>query len=108
MRDLPQPDLDDVDITNVLHALSDPVRLDIVRLLASGSELHCAEIAGTIGADLQKSTLSHHYGTLREAGLTHARYEGSRKYLSLRTTEVDARFPGLLASVLQPVAAPRT
>lgn len=107
VRDLPTPDLGDVDITHVLHALSDPVRLEIVRLLSAGPELHCALIAETIGADLQKSTLSHHYGTLREAGLTRARYEGSRKYLSLRAGEVDARFPGLLAAVLATAPAAR-
>lgn len=101
VRDLPHPDPADIDITHVLHALSDPVRLAIVRALAGGAELHCAQIAETVGADLQKSTLSHHYGTLREAGLTRARYEGSRKYLSLRAVEIDETFPGLLDSVLR-------
>ena len=99
---MPHPDVADVDVTNVLHALSDPVRLAVVRALfeSPSAEMHCAQIAEEIGADLGKSTMSHHYGTLREAGLTRARYEGQRKYISLRTSEIDARFPGLLNAIL--------
>ena len=37
---------------------------------------------------------------LREAGLTHTRTEGTHRFLSLRRDDVEARFPGLLGSVL--------
>jgi len=105
VRDHPNPDLADVEMTQVMHALSDPVRLQIVRALAA-EEMHCAQIAIAIDADLGKSTLSHHYAALREAGITTARYEGQRKHLSLRRAELDQRFPGLLDAVLRGASLP--
>ena len=49
---------------------------------------------------VSKSTASHHYKVLREAGLIEARVEGTRRYYTLRTDDLEARFPGLLDSVL--------
>jgi DNA-binding transcriptional ArsR family regulator len=92
------------DIVTVLQALSDPVRLEIVRQIAgceSGGELTCGELELPVG----KSTGSHHLKILAAAGVTHEREVGTRKYLALRRAELDRRFPGLLDSVLQGVAA---
>lgn len=42
--------------------------------------------------------------TLRSAGITRTRDEGTRCYVHLRSNDLEERFPGLLASLL--VAAP--
>jgi DNA-binding transcriptional ArsR family regulator len=90
-------------LVSVLEALADPVRLAIVRALgAVDGELACGQIPVPVG----KSTISHHYKVLREAGIIETREEGTRRFQRLRRTEVDARFPGLLDSVLGAAEAP--
>jgi DNA-binding transcriptional ArsR family regulator len=83
----------------VLYALSDPVRLHIVRNLSRRGELAC--YAAIAGLDIAKSTQSHHYRILREAGVIAQRKEGVCFISSLRKAELDARFPGLLDAVLR-------
>lgn len=96
MRALSHPPPDDLSLPSVLHALSDPVRLEIVRELDVGGELSCSRLA----APVSKSTLSHHLKVLRDAGVTHTRVDGTRRLVSLRSADLEARFPGLLACVL--------
>ena len=84
-------------LSHVLHALSDPVRLDIVRRLAVAGEQPCKGLSESVS----KSTLSHHLKVLREAGLTRTRVDGAQRLVSLRADEVDKRFPGLLESILR-------
>ena len=84
----------------LLHALSDPVRLQIVRSLQDGAEHSC----GALDVPVSKSTLSHHLKVLRDAGLTHTRVDGVQRLVSLRRDDVDARFPGLLSCVLEEFA----
>jgi DNA-binding transcriptional ArsR family regulator len=93
------PDLAEVDVLTVLQALSDPVRLEMVRQLAvcNGGELSC----GAIHVPVSKSTSTHHLKTLAAAGLTAEREEGTRKFIHLRREELEVRFPGLLDSVLR-------
>ncbi len=86
-------------LETVLYALSDPVRLHIVRNLALHGELAC--YAAVAGLDIAKSTQSHHYRILREAGLIAQRKEGVCFISSLRKPDIDARFPGLLDAVLR-------
>ena len=81
---------------SILHALSDPARLEIVRRLAAGSEWSC----GRFELGLSKATLSHHFRVLREAGVLRTRPDGRKRLLSLRETDLNARFPGLLQAVL--------
>jgi DNA-binding transcriptional ArsR family regulator len=95
--DLHQPDTDQLDLTTILQALGDPVRLTIVRALASGGEQAC----GSMELGISKSTRSHHFKTLREAGVTFTRIEGTHRHVSLRRDDLEARFPGLLDAVLQ-------
>jgi DNA-binding transcriptional ArsR family regulator len=90
------PDLDGVDVITLLQALSDPVRLAMVRQLAGCPELSC----GQIEVPVTKSTATHHLKILCRAGVTAEREEGTRKFVRLRRDEIDQRFPGLLASVL--------
>ncbi len=86
-------------LETVLYALSDPVRLHIVRNLAEKGELAC--FAAVTGLDIAKSTQSHHYRILREAGLIAQRKEGVCFISSLRKAAIDAQFPGLLDAVLR-------
>lgn len=83
-------------LPRVLSAVSDPIRLGVVRLLSDDRERGW----GDLRAPVAKSTLSHHLKVLRDAGLTQTRQEGTRCYVRLRRADVDARFPGLLAAVL--------
>ena len=92
------PRLDDVPLASALHALADPCRLEIVRRLAEQCELSCQDAAC---GGVPKSTLSNHMKVLRGAGLIQTRAAG-REYLStLRRDEFEARFPGLLDTVLK-------
>jgi DNA-binding transcriptional ArsR family regulator len=94
------PDLATIDVVTVLQALSDPVRLEMVRQLAgcgTGGELSC----GKIEVPVSKSTATHHLKVLTRAGITADREQGTRKFIHLRRDELDQRFPGLLESVLR-------
>lgn len=93
----PQPATADLELTAVLGALSDPIRLDIVRQLAAADE---ERTCGSFGLPVAKSTATHHFRVLREAGVVASREEGTRKYNRLRRDDLDARFPGLLDSIL--------
>ncbi len=85
-------------LVDVLAALADPVRLRIVCAIAdSDAELSCGEISLPVG----KSTSSHHYRVLREAGIIDTREEGTRRYQRLRRTELEAAFPGLLDRIVR-------
>jgi len=95
MRPIQQPVRSAITLSGVLYALSDPVRLDIVRSLQKGRERCCGEFGMTT-----KSTLSHHLKVLREAGVTSTRNEGRRRIISLRRSDLDSRFPGLLDAIL--------
>lgn len=100
--DLHQPETSALDLTTVLQALGDPVRLTIVRNLADEGEQAC----GSMALGVSKSTASHHFKTLREAGVTNTRVEGTHRHVSLRRDDLEARFPGLLDAVLQTTTAP--
>jgi DNA-binding transcriptional ArsR family regulator len=97
-------DLKEVDVATVLQALSDPVRLEIVRQLAgcgAGGELTCGELE----LPVTKSTGSHHLKILAGAGVIGERAEGTRKHLCLRRAELERRCPGLIDSVLKATQA---
>jgi DNA-binding transcriptional ArsR family regulator len=98
-----EPVLGSIDGMAVLQALSDPVRLEIVRQLAGCSgagELRC----GQIELRVTKSTASHHFKTLHDAGIVSEREQGTSKYMRLRRDELDERFPGLIDSILRATA----
>jgi DNA-binding transcriptional ArsR family regulator len=99
MRLLYHPNQTDISLAGVLYALGDPVRLEIVRRLAEKGELPCA----ALDCDVPKSTMSHHFRVLREAGVVHCRKEGTQHINSLRRTDLDMLFPGLLDVVLRSI-----
>ncbi len=95
--EIDQVDLAGVELVTVLQALSDPVRLEIVRQLARDGPMPC----GHVRLGVTKLTASHHFKALRLAGVIAQRGEGTRRNTSLRHAELDERFPGLLAAVLR-------
>jgi DNA-binding transcriptional ArsR family regulator len=97
---LHHPAVQELELPAVLHALSDPIRLGIVRDLAGHGACNC----GTFSVPVAKSTLSHHLKVLREAGVTLTEPAGTQRVVSLRADDLNARFPGLLDAVL--AAAP--
>ena len=94
---LPHPSADDLELATVLHALSDPMRLRIVVGLATGKDRPC----GSFDLPVTKSTCTHHFKVLREAGVIRQRLEGTTRLNSLRREDLEQRFPGLLDSVLR-------
>jgi DNA-binding transcriptional ArsR family regulator len=97
LRTLYQPNVNEINLPTVLYALSDQIRLNIIKHVAEEGELSCS------GMDISvpNSTLSHHFKVLRESGVTHTRVEGTQRFISLRYDDLEARFPGLLPSILQ-------
>ena len=95
-RELRHPDRDQIDLSAVLEALSEPIRRDMVlRLLADG-EAPCQAL-GDFGS---KTNLSYHYARLREAGVTNTRIVGPYRMISVRTEDLAVRFPGLLDAIV--------
>lgn len=100
MRSYRHPVPEEFTLERLFHALSDPVRLEIVRHLARVAEATCGELDG----GRPKSSMSHHFRILREAGLVHTRVAGTVHQNTLRRVELEARFPGLIAAVLAQAA----
>jgi DNA-binding transcriptional ArsR family regulator len=97
MRQPYHPNMDQLDLPVVLNALADPVRIGIVKMLAEKKEATCA----CCNTGMPKSAISHHFKVLRESGVIYVRVEGKQRFLSLRTEELNARFPQLLDAVLK-------
>jgi len=98
-RPFVHPPAEALQLESVLYALADPVRLEIVRRLMSGDcPLNCSSAAP---AHLPKSTQSHHFQILREAGLIQSERRGTEVVNSLRIDEIDNKFPGVVATILK-------
>ena len=90
------PAADNIRLERVLYALSDGLRLSIVRQLAQEGAASCA----ALDRGRPKSSMSHHFRVLREAGLVCTRAEGVTHMNALRREDLDRRFPGLLGAIL--------
>lgn len=97
MRSYTHPSPEDIVLARIFQALSDPVRLDIVRSLACVKTASCSEL----DTGRPKSSMSHHYRILREAGLMRTDVEGTTHVNALRRAELEGRFPGLIKAVLK-------
>ena len=92
------PEREHIRLENVLFALGNPMRLEIVRILADGSEQSCNALRHE---DIAKSTMTHHWRVLRDSGVIWQRPQGRENLISLRREDLDARFPGLLDTLLK-------
>ena len=99
-----EPKTTELALTAVLYALSDDTRLLIVQSLDQTNEIAC----GYFDIDMPKSSLSHHFRVLRGAGVISTRKDGTALLNRLRRKDLDARFPGLLDSVLASVGGKKT
>jgi len=98
MRQIKHPTIEQVELTDIMYALADPTRLEIVVMLAqAGKKLTCGEI----NLNRPKSSMSHHFKILRSAGLVETLIEGTEHMNSLRLEEVESKYPGVLSAVLK-------
>lgn len=96
MRPFKHPTPAEFSLERVLYALSDPLRMEIVRHLARQGEATCSELDG----GRPKSSVSHHFRVLRDSGLLHTTNSGTTHINRLRHNEMQQRFPGLLDAIL--------
>jgi DNA-binding transcriptional ArsR family regulator len=96
VRVLHHPAREDIRLSDIFYAMSDPTRQSIVRKLAEQTGMNCKDFE----LDVAKSTVSHHMKVLRESGLTRTHLSGTMSFISLRREDLDARFPGLLDAIL--------
>ncbi len=97
MRQIKHPAIEQVELTDIMYALSDPTRLEIVaRLAHAGRKMTCGEF----DLNRPKSSMSHHFKILRSAGLVETLIEGTEHMNALRVAEIEQKFPGILQSVL--------
>ncbi|MBD2178049.1 helix-turn-helix transcriptional regulator [Pseudanabaena sp. FACHB-1998] len=99
MRQYSHPDRENISLTGVLYGLSDPTRLQIVKMLATKQEITCGDFC----LEMSKSTQSHHFKVLRDMGIMYTRLEGTQHYNSLRREDLNVRFPNLLDSILNAI-----
>jgi DNA-binding transcriptional ArsR family regulator len=97
MRPIKHPEMSSIELTEIMHALSDPARMDIVKSLAGVKSMTCGEL----NKDRPKSSMSHHFKILRDAGVIETRVEGKEHFNSLRLADMETRFPGILRSILK-------
>ncbi|WP_280444421.1 ArsR/SmtB family transcription factor [Nocardia brasiliensis] len=86
-------------LPTVLAALQDPVRLEMVRRLSNagaGTPVRCNSLYDAIN----KSTATHHFKILREAGVIERVIVDGQIWQRLRATDVEAALPGLLPSIV--------
>jgi DNA-binding transcriptional ArsR family regulator len=102
-EEIPHPTREELGLGAVLHALSEPVRLQMVAWLAA-CDAGDAPSCGAFDVPVTKSTCTHHFKVLREAGVIRQRAEGTARRNTLRREDLDARFPGLLDAILRSAA----
>jgi DNA-binding transcriptional ArsR family regulator len=101
MRPLFHPSVEDISVEAILHALGDPVRVAIFAEIAGSDCSHnCSEFLSVSEKTIPKSTLSQHFKALREAGLIRGERKGVEMHNTSRCAEVDKRFPGLIAAIV--------
>ena len=101
MKPLVHPALEDITVEGILHALSDPTRVEIFSTIADSScSANCAAFLTVGGKAIPKSTLSQHFKVLRESGLVRSERAGVEMQNVSRCSEIETRFPGLLSSIV--------
>lgn len=101
MKPLVHPALEDITVEGILHALSDPTRVEIFAKMADSKDsATCSSFIMVGEKPVPKSTLSQHFKVLREAGLVRSERVGVEMQNVSRCTEIDTRFPGLLRAII--------
>ncbi|MEU9123194.1 helix-turn-helix domain-containing protein [Streptomyces sp. NPDC048506] len=89
------PAVAEIELGSVLAALADPLRRGVVRALAAEPD-GTARTCSSFALPVSKATVTHHFRTLREAGLIRQVDRGNSRMASLRRADIERRFPGLL------------
>ncbi len=106
MRPLFHPAVDDVSVEGILHALSDPTRVQILAgIVGASCSQTCSAFLEVSDKPVPKSTLSQHFKVLREAGLICSERRGVEMHNTPRLDELDERFGPLIRSILAAHAA---
>jgi len=101
MKPLVHPALEDITVEGILHALSDPTRVEIFARIADSNCAPACSAFLTVGEKaVPKSTLSQHFKVLREAGLVRSERAGVEMQNTSRCKEIEERFPGLLPAIV--------
>lgn len=100
MAQFVHPSRQDITLAGVLAALSDPMRLRIVKALMGHADVMSCTAAAPC-PKMAKSTLSNHFRVLREAGLIQTAKKGVEHQNVVREADINARFPGLLKTILK-------
>lgn len=101
MRPLLHPEIKDVPVEAILHALSDPVRVAIyAEIVGQDCSQNCSAFLHLLDKPIPKSTLSQHFKLLREAGLIRSERRGVEMLNTSRCAEVEQRYPGLLTAIV--------
>lgn len=104
MEEVFEPRIEEITLDCVFRALGDPARFDMVVKMLDRGEISCKELCG----NAPKSSVSHHFRVLRECGLTHTRFCGNQRWMSVRETELEQRYPGLLRLVTNELGMARS
>lgn len=95
-----EPAVAELELSRVLAALADRHRLATVKFVARNGESWCSRVMQDVGLEMSKSTFSHHLRILREAGVVTKRTEGTKSFMCVRRADLNARFPGLIDSIV--------
>jgi DNA-binding transcriptional ArsR family regulator len=102
MRPLSHPSIQDVTVEGLLYALSDPVRVQIFRSIASSEcSQTCSAFLKVQDRVLPKSTLSQHFKILREAGLIRSERKGVELHNTTRCAELREKFGAMVGGILE-------
>jgi DNA-binding transcriptional ArsR family regulator len=106
MKPLVHPALEDITVEGILHALSDPTRVEIfARIADSDCSTNCSSFLTVGDKTVPKSTLSQHFKVLRDAGLVRSERVGVEMQNRSRCSEIETRFPGLLPAIVAALKA---
>ncbi|MDE1900439.1 MAG: helix-turn-helix transcriptional regulator [Alphaproteobacteria bacterium] len=101
MKPLTHPHIDDITVEGILHAFSNPARIQIYAAMAAAECPQCCSAYLSIkGKILPKSTLSQHFAILRESGLIRSERRGNEIHNTTRCDELDKKFGGMIDGIL--------
>lgn len=89
------PEVEEMQLSAVLAALADSHRRNVVTTLL-GQSPDTERTCMSFELSVSKSTLTHHFRILREAGLIRQVNRGNSRKVRLRTEDLERRFPHLL------------
>tara|TARA_R110002050_G_scaffold9680_14_gene34222 strand:- start:799 stop:1122 length:324 start_codon:yes stop_codon:yes gene_type:complete len=93
MRKIKHPSISQIELTDIMYAFSDPIRVEMIRdLIENDRPMTCGEL----NRNRPKSSMSHHFKTLRETGVLETTIEGKEHLNTLRLNEINEKFPSLL------------